>query len=207
MLTVGGTNTVTGKALVVKFDATGTAFAPAWDGRSGGTLVGDGKYSWQLTARPHDRFSPRLTATGTIGVRTRAVATTVRANGYSSDARSDGASPISWSSGRPVGVTGWDVTYREIATSSTGARVYGPVHPWLANTTATSATFGGARGHSYQVLVTAHDTIRPKNPATAVMVNTVADDRDSSKSASRAAHRSPSTPTHAPLWCASACTR
>lgn len=158
--------------------AANAKFAPLWNGKTGTTLNADGNYTWTLTAKPTDGFSPAISKTGTVALRARAVTTTVKAAAYSSDATNDEKVTVSWSTPATPGIASWNVTYREVSTSSTGARVYSASKAWLTGTKSTSAVFTGTRGKSYQFMVTPVDTIRPKNVAGSVITNITKDDRD-----------------------------
>lgn len=150
-------------------------FAPVWNGTTNGVLNADGTYTW--TAVASDGAAPALTRTGAVVLRARGVYTTVRTAALSSDNRTDGRAFVSWSAPATVGVTGWNVSYRRVTTSSTGKRVYGTTYRWLTNTKENSRVFNGTAGRGYEFLVTAVDTIRPKNPTSSAITSLTIDDR------------------------------
>lgn len=140
------------------------AMRPSWDGHVNGTpaLAPDGTYTWTLTGvtaaglplRPSDGTDGPIT--GTVTIRTTKPSAVVHAPVLSTDVSATPSFALSWGSAAP-GVTSYDVSWQEFVQTSPGTWVLGPVHAWQSATTAKSATFPGAQGHTYRFLVRARD--------------------------------------------------
>ena len=126
----------------------------SWNGHNAaGVAVPDGVYSWTLTGDASggegSLTGPNGTepVTGTVVVRRAAPSTILSAPVVSSSSSTALAFPVAWhpSVALPTGYSlTYDVVYRSVLTSSTGARSLGAIHPWLSNTGLKTKSFGAA---------------------------------------------------------------
>jgi hypothetical protein len=173
--------TATGVVVRTQSGGPATTAAPTWNGRNtAGTLQSGGVYTWSLTLTDAAGYPSAVTLPGTVYVRARAVAVTVKASRFSSDVTTNGFSTVSWSSvALPPYATGYTISRRQVFISSTGRRTYGAATVWLRNTRLKTAKLYVPAGAIYQVLVTVADSapIRAVKPVASVTTASPLDDR------------------------------
>ena len=128
-----------------------------------GTLKAPGSYpgtgTVTITARAKVGYVLTGTTTWTLSWTTTACTTTVTGNALSTPTWTVPKATLSWAAtGAPAGTAvTYDVQYRAVTLSSTGARGYTTPTTWLTATTTTTGTLTGTAGTVYQIHARATD--------------------------------------------------
>ena len=136
---------------------TGVEYLVAGTVKAAGSYPGTGTVT--ITARAKTGYVLTGTTTWTLSWTTTACTTTVTGNALSTPTWTLPKATLSWAStGAPAGTTlTYDVQYRAVTLSATGARGYTTPTPWLTATTTTTGTLTGTAGAVYQVHARATD--------------------------------------------------